>query len=247
MKPSTVLKKLEALVKIKKTGLLRFATQLENGTAGHKYDAPKRLAEQQRKEAARVNVYNITSLRYVKRSNYFVNYKDSCGVCMDDYNGHSYGWYALTKKIKGTVYLNTYTYSGQTAKHRGHVERVFRALGVKYVSLEAPRGLQDLQAALLYAVKSYGVAIVENKYARIKHKGSIAYCKKQLKVLEKLGHKASKNRLEMSVIGAEKERKDRLARAREESKRKREHAAKLVSHLPKEVSVPPTLTLVGDV
>jgi hypothetical protein len=125
--------------------------------------------------------------------------------------GHSYDWYELTKSLKGRVVLNSYNYSPTTCKHISKVRSVLSMLGIRYVELEAPKGLQNLDVALEHVVSELGTAIVENKYARIKSKRSIQYFERQLKLLAKLGKRASKNKIEMSVINAEKNRKDRNA------------------------------------
>lgn len=213
MKASTVLNKLEKLVQKRKSELKKSAANYKR-MKPDTYFNPKAAAERVLNEAARVNVSNVLGLKYLKTRNTFENYKNSCGVDMDTFEGHSYGWYSLTKKIKGTVYLNSYRYSNQTSKHISKVRAVFRALGISFKEIQAPRGLQDLKSALQYALERYGAAEVEFKYARKKYDGGVKYWKRQLKTLEALGFKASQRAMKSAIQSAETDRTKRNERNR---------------------------------
>lgn len=62
---------------------------------------------------------------------------------------HSYDWYLLTKVIDGKMVLNTYGYSNSTIKHVYKIRRLLESLGRPiHLTIEAPKGLQDLGAAI---------------------------------------------------------------------------------------------------
>lgn len=67
--------------------------------------------------------------------------------------GRSYEWYAIARKFAGVLVLNTYRYSNTTARHVSKLRQLFLKLNLNWVEIEAPRGLQDLNAARLFAVQ----------------------------------------------------------------------------------------------
>lgn len=152
-----------------------------------------------------------TGFRYYQRAGIFKGNKGNC--IFNPATGHatSYDWYDLAKRIKGVQILNTYCYSNQTAKHIGKVRSVLVALNIRYQCLEAPKGLQNLDVALEHMIAELGRATVLNKYARIKSKHFINSCNKQLKLLAKLGKRATKAKIKAAIERAEVERKDRNA------------------------------------
>lgn len=176
----------------------------------------------------RVTYRNASGLVFKVRSTYFANSSGSCGFDPVTLDGHSYRWYALTRKIKGHVVLNDYRYSIQTSKHIGQVSEVMRDLGIKYITLEAPRGLQDLDAALKHAVSRLAECEVKTKYAR-KKGGWTAYQKraalKDLKTLEALGKRMTKKMLKAAIKDAEDYRQARLERDREKRAEKKAMAS----------------------
>lgn len=153
-------------------------------------------------------------LRYLKKRNVFVNYKESCAFDPVTGDGHSYRWYALTKVINGVLVLNTYSYSNQTAKHVSKVRSLLKLLGVKFVEVQAPKGLQDLDAAQLYIARLYGRAVIEKKYARKPSNWAIDSALLQIKNGEKIGMRFTKYTLAKAVRAAETERRERLDRAK---------------------------------
>jgi hypothetical protein len=66
----------------------------------------------------------------------------------DRMHGTSYSWYWLVHNFNGVVVLNTYRYSVTTAKHVSKVRSLLRELGVNYLTLESPEGLQNLGSAI---------------------------------------------------------------------------------------------------
>lgn len=161
-------------------------------------------------------------LRYLKRTNEFVNYKKSCGFNPETFSGHSYGWYALTKKINGVNVLNTYRYSMQTSKHINKVSRILYLLNLKYIILEAPNGLQNLDTSKLYVLLELEKAKLAQKHARSsKWSYSIKYFENQIENLKRLGIKitkqdfkdAEKNALMLRVKRLEHQKYKRLRKA----------------------------------
>lgn len=69
---------------------------------------------------------------------------------------YSYNWWRFVDKIKGKVVFNNYTYSSSTSKHQSKVRSVLRELNIKVdYWIDAPKGLQDLNDALVYAYRNY--------------------------------------------------------------------------------------------
>lgn len=100
---------------------------------------------------------NVRGLKFFKTRRTFENYKNSCGFDPATGEGHSYGWYSLSKVIKGKLVLNTYNYSSMTVKHISKFCTLFNQLGLTYIKVNAPQGLQNLDVAK---------NLVINKYAR---------------------------------------------------------------------------------
>lgn len=66
----------------------------------------------------------------------------------------SYEWYCLAERINGTMIVNSYSYSSTTIRHYYKIKKLLDNLSIKYLEIEAPRGLQDLNASkLLYIGK----------------------------------------------------------------------------------------------
>lgn len=76
--------------------------------------------------------------------------KNSTGslVVNPNLDAYSYGWYKLGMLV-GDVYLvNNYNYSSTTIKHYYNLMKFIREQkGLKIITIEAPRGLQNLKAA----------------------------------------------------------------------------------------------------
>jgi hypothetical protein len=153
-------------------------------------------------------------LRFLKRRKVFVNYKESCDFDPLTGLGHSYRWYELTRVIKGKLVLNTYGYSNQTRKHVNQVDKLFQTLGLRFIEIEAPQGLQNAEAAVAHAKQSYADAIIREKYARIKSKRSLRPAQDlRDRTCELFGVSLHKGMAEC-LEKAEQARKDRLERQR---------------------------------
>lgn len=63
----------------------------------------------------------------------------------------SFQWWYFVKRIGGKVVFNDYRYSSYTTRHQNKVDRTMQKLGIKVdVTIEAPKGLQNLPAAMSY-------------------------------------------------------------------------------------------------
>lgn len=62
----------------------------------------------------------------------------------------SYEWYVLAKRINGQMVLNNYYYSPTTNRHYHKIRYLFDALGIDYITIQAPKGLQNKEAAIQY-------------------------------------------------------------------------------------------------
>lgn len=157
-------------------------------------------------------------LRFKKRSRVFENYKGSCGIDLINETGHSYHWWIMLKRINGKLVFNTYRYSNQTAKHINKARQVLDKLGIKYISIEAPKGLQDIDTAVKHHVYLVAKEMIAKKYARAKnknyHERAIINLTKTLDTLKQLGGKPTGRMINEALQRVEKARADRLARLR---------------------------------
>lgn len=200
--------KLARIEKKHKASCLKWAKESDN-----KYGMRDRYL----KRASRA-LADVLPLRYLKRRNVFVNYKESCAFDPVSGEGHSYRWYALTRVIKGRLVLNTFSYSNQTAKHVRKVESLLDLLGAKYLRVQAPRGLQNKDDAAAYGAELIGKATVKLKYARIKRKYSMTLAKANLATLSKIGIRVTKAQIKAAIETAEADRAGKLQRQRERVK-----------------------------
>lgn len=88
------------------------------------------------------------TLKYFPRLNLY----KSSNVTFDPVTcqGYSYKWYRLVDKIGNTVVLNTFPYSNTTIRHIYKMRRLLESLGLQWVEIEAPKGLQDLNEPAEY-------------------------------------------------------------------------------------------------
>lgn len=182
---------------------------------------------EEREERAKNEKYHFPAPYYVRAHEF---YGRNYGWDPTTGYGHSYRWYTLAKVIRGQQVLNTYAYSQQTSGHVGKLRRLFDLLGVKYLEIDAPQGLQDLSRAMGYAIESLAEERVAEKYARIKNKRWARWSEKrwlkQIETLKSFGVKGYSNRaMNLALKQAEADRRARLDRAKEERKRKKALAA----------------------
>lgn len=76
--------------------------------------------------------------------------------------GESYDWYVISRNFDGVLVLNTYAYSNTTARHVSKLRALFHSLGLVYSEIEAPLGLQNLEAA-----KKLVISRIQNLTAEI--------------------------------------------------------------------------------
>jgi hypothetical protein len=208
MKKETVLKKLQRLVSKRRGDSLKRA---RNKNIGYSDEFRAQLVE----EATRIRPNNVTDLQYRQRRGYFTNYKDSCGFDVETMVGHSYRWYRLLDQVKGKVILNTFSYSTQTAKHWRKVASVLRDLNVKFYTVEAPGGLQDLPGAMAYHVNELAAYAIKDKYSRgHSYKAQIRMHEKKIEFLKGLNVKCPRGLIASAIRHADARRTSRLERER---------------------------------
>lgn len=136
----------------------------------------------------------------------------------------SYRWWEMLKVTKGELIFNDYSYSISTSKHQWKLRSILSDLKIKYKTLEAPQGLQDLDSALRHHEYQLAKEIVRRKYSRdgkpSAWKGE-KYHTTKLELLKTLGHKTNSKRQKAALISAEEERSNRLKRSREAAALKR--------------------------
>ncbi len=195
-------------------------------------DADKKLAKLTKKYGTHNGrqVRHPFALRFKVRSQVFTYSKNLVFNPLTEI-AHSYDWYEISKRINGRLVLNNYRYSSTTGKHVAKLRMLFSQLGLKYIELSAPRGLQNLENAKEKMLELYAAATVANKYARIKTKEP-----KHLKTLESLGIKYTAKEVRFVLEVYEAKRTTRLAemRAKNEAKRLADRLSKY-----------PTLSLVA--
>lgn len=153
-------------------------------------------------------------LKYRKTMGSFVNYKGSCAIDLVNETGHSYRWWSMFERINGKLVLNTYRYSSMTSKHISKAARTLDTLGISYLRVEAPEGLQDLVAARKHAAYQKAKADLEYAHARVKVKYATNHAKELIKNLAKIGVKVTKRDLSEAMDLAVKIRESRLERQR---------------------------------
>lgn len=102
---------------------------------------------------------SLSGIPYRPRLNKFK--KPNLVFCPETGEARSYEWYILGKVINGRYVLNDYNYSQTTAGHASELRTTLNILGVDYISIEAPQGLQDLNSALDLYLKRIATKMVE--------------------------------------------------------------------------------------
>lgn len=69
---------------------------------------------------------------------------------VDNETAYSYVWYQLAKRINGIMVINYFNYSPTTIRHYYKIRKLFETLGIQYILIEAPRGLQSLSSSIDY-------------------------------------------------------------------------------------------------
>lgn len=99
-------------------------------------------------------------MKYYKRLKLYKT--SNCVFNPETMHATSYKWYDLLKMINGKVVLNTYRYSVSTGKHIRDVRGMLYKLNIPYETIEAPRGLQNLEVA-----KTYYKNMIDERAAKI--------------------------------------------------------------------------------
>jgi hypothetical protein len=133
-------------------------------------------------------------LKLYKASNVYFN-PETC-------QAYSYNWWRFVDRIKGKVVFNGYTYSSSTSKHQSKVRSVLASKGIKIdFYIEAPRGLQDLDAALAYTYRQYFEAKAKLlnpkrlKKLDAEKKRDVLYYKERIKEIKYLGGRIDLERI----------------------------------------------------
>lgn len=141
-------------------------------------------------------------------------YTAKCDFDPSTGRAHSYDWYILGDVIKGQYVVNSFGYSHSTSGHVWMLRSTLKMLGVKYVELEAPSGLQNLESSRDLYLHRIGAAIVAMKYGSKKcnrwRQSGIRDAEKQLKLLATLGIKTTLKMRNDAIVNAERERDAKL-------------------------------------
>lgn len=116
-----------------------------------------------------IKLLNRFSMKFYPRLNIWKSSTGALTYNPETKEAYSYRWYCLAKKYnKRGMVLNTYSYSVSTARHVRNMRQFFIENGIKYTEIEAPRGLQDLEAACMgYQHDIYALqAAIEKKGSR---------------------------------------------------------------------------------
>ena len=86
------------------------------------------------------------AFKFSKKRNRFE--KSNLWIDLDNMVGFSYHWYKILDQIDSHVIVNSYNYSHSTIKHFRDVTFFLRSRGIDFVCIEAPNGLQNLEASI---------------------------------------------------------------------------------------------------
>jgi hypothetical protein len=167
------------------------------------------------------NFSNVMVLKYYSRLKIFKTGKGHLDFNPETYLGHSYNWYEITKKIKNTVVLNTYRYSVTTGKQIWTLKGLFNQLGIKYKTIEAPKGLQNLEIALQHHINKLAAVELANKHKKPSRWFLGCPHVEGLKTLATLGYKPTKKQLEAAKKQAQLNRDKELERKRQKRAHKK--------------------------
>lgn len=80
-------------------------------------------------------------MKFYKKSNTYKNSTGSLTFDLTTGKGYSYDWYRIIERLGDIYALNTYNYSPSTIKHISRIRSILNELNLKYVTLDAPNGL----------------------------------------------------------------------------------------------------------
>lgn len=166
------------------------------------------------------------SYKYYPRLKMWKNRRATFTVVESSMESHSYSWYILGKyfDVNGRkIYVvNDYRYSSQTTNHMGKLMHLLREKGIAFETMQAPQGLQDLDAAKRYYLRSIAGLMVRDKYGRYSRKQYINSWIRNLDGLEKFGIVYTKTELDKYFADAEKSRRETLDWEKQRRKKERE-------------------------
>lgn len=126
--------------------------------------------------------------------------------------------YEISKVIKGKLVLNAYGYSVTTSNHVSVLRSLFHTLGLKYIEVEAPAGLQDLESCEHEHTEQWAKLEVKRLHARKVCNWSAKRQAELLTNAKLIGIRISKRELKVTVAFLEKERRRLLDTKRETNK-----------------------------
>jgi hypothetical protein len=92
-------------------------------------------------------------MKHLKRQNFYQS--SNLTFFPENGAGYSFNWYRIVDRIKGNVILNTYRYSATTGRHIWKIRKLLNDLGIRIdLEIEAPKGLQDLNAAIEFYIEN---------------------------------------------------------------------------------------------
>lgn len=154
----------------------------------------------------------VPGIPYRPRSGAF--YNGRMGFDPATGRAHSYDWYTLGQVMGKQYVVNSYRYSQQTNNHFYALCSTLKMLGVKYIEIEAPKGLQDLESSQTLYCQRIAEATIAIKYGSKKcepwRKRTIRENQKMLYVLSDFGVKTPPSLLASFITRAENNRTDRL-------------------------------------
>lgn len=102
----------------------------------------------------------------------------------------SYDWWLVTRRVKGQMLFNWYSYSSSTRKHQHKLCSLLRELGIKIdLEIQSPRGLQDLEGAITYhqgIINEMQTAILNPRSRKETNKGRLEQILTNKKIIDKL-------------------------------------------------------------
>lgn len=143
--------------------------------------------------------------------------------------GTSYNWgYRICQPVNGRLVLNTYPYSNTTVKHIYAIRCLLDHLGLGYIEIQDPNGLQGgLSQAVDYHVRQLAANKVKHANSRPGSRpirwtaANIGYHEKALETLKGLGAHYSAETIPNAVATAQANRRKRLDADRERNAWKR--------------------------
>lgn len=120
-------------------------------------------------------------MKYYSKLKMFKGNKDRVTFNPENLESYSYSWFKMSGVMNGWAVLNTSSYSPTT---QGHYRQLRCLLGYDFewnFEIEAPDGLQNLEAAALY--HACCISKLQAKKIRAAGKKKVAYHENQLRII----------------------------------------------------------------